>query len=181
VTTRVARSRDYDDVVTDPDQRSSPPLPGERRLAHPPSDRYRTAEMRAAETLAAVTPDPAASVARGLVLAVTVAIVGAAAIVILGGIVTLTVGLVVVAGATGWAIAASLRFGAGEHFRPGRRAVAAVVLAVASVALGQLGLWQYARIEGGVLPLVEYLVEVFGILVPLQFAVALVVAWLAAR
>ena len=36
----------------------------------------------------------------------------------------------------------------------------AIVLAVAAVALGQLGIWQYARTEGGVLPLVDYLGEV---------------------
>jgi hypothetical protein len=126
-------------------------------------------------------PDPAASVARGLAIAVTVAILGAVAIVLLGGVLTLTAGLVIVAGVTGWGIAAGLRFGAGRQIRPRRRVVAAVVLAIGAVALGQLGLWQYARIEGGVLPPLEYLAEVFGVLVPGQFAAAAVVAWLAAR
>lgn len=158
-----------------------PPTPGERRLAHPPSDRYREAEARRARTAAAATPDPAASVARGVAIAVVVAIVGAAAIVVLGGVVTFTAGLVVVAGAIGWGIAAGLRFGAGDHLRPTRRVGAAVVLALGAVALGLLGLWQYARIEGGVLSPLDYLAEVFGLLVPLQLAVAAVVAWLAAR
>ena len=179
---RAAQAR-YDDAVTDPNPlpaQPPPPTPGERRLAHPPSDRYREAEaMRAAA--AAATPDPAASVARGVALGVVVAILGAAAIVVLGGLVTMTAGLVVVAGVIGWGVAAGLRFGAGEHLRPDRRVVAAVVLALGAVGLGQLGVWQYARIEGGVLAPLDYLAEVFGLLVPLQFAVAAVVAWLAAR
>jgi len=57
----------------------------------------------------------------------------------------------------------------------------AVALAVGSVVLGQLGLWLYARVEGGVLPLGGYLAETFGVLVPFQVAVAAIVAWRAAR
>jgi hypothetical protein len=153
--------------------------PGERRLAHPPSDRYREAEARA--EAARATPDPAASVARGVVLGVVIAIVGAVATVLLGGVLTLTAGLVVVAAATGWGIAAALRFGAGDRLAAGRRIGIAIVLAVVAVFAGQLGLWQYARIEGGVLPFVDYLAEVFGALVPAQLVVAVVAAWLTAR
>src|SRR4029079_4502907 len=92
--------------------------PGERGLAHPPSDRYRAAEAAAAER---DVPDPAASVARGLAFATVAAIAGAALTVVLGGVITLTGGLVGVAIATGWAVAAGLRFGAGEHLAGGRR------------------------------------------------------------
>jgi hypothetical protein len=113
---------------------------------------------------------------------VTVAIVGAVAIVLLGGVLTLTAGPVFVAGVTSWGIAAGLRFGAGDHLRPARPVAAAVILALGAVALGQLGLWQYARIEGGVLPPLEYLAEVFGLLVPLQLAApASMVRWLSGR
>ena len=155
------------------------PSPGERRLAHPPSDRYRVAEARAAA--AADTADPAASLARGVAVATVVVILGAVAIVLLGGVLTITTGLLVVAGATGWGIAAALRIGAGEHLSSRRRVALAVALGAGAVALGQLGLWQYARTEGGVLPPLEYLGEVFGLLVPLEFAAAVVVAWLVAR
>ena len=172
--------RDYDDGVSEPAPSQTPgPAPGERRLAHPPSDRYRAVEAKAEAARAA--PDPAASVARGVVLAVIVAIAGTVAIVVLGGILTFTAGLVVVAAATGWGIAAALRFGAGDRLAPGRRIWAAVLFAAAAVIAGQLGLWQYARIEGGVLSPIEYLAEVFGPLVPLQLVVAAVAAWLAAR
>ena len=108
--------------------------PGERRLARPPSDRYRAAEAAAAAAGSAATVDPAASVARGVAVATAIAIVGAAAIVYLGG-----------------------------------------------VALGQLGLWRYGLAEGGVLGPLDYLGQVYGPLVLLEFAAAGVVAWLAAR
>jgi hypothetical protein len=159
---------------------SSASSPGERRLAHPPSDRYREAEARAAEG-AATSPDPGASVARGVALATFAAILGALAIVVLGGVIAISAGLVVIAGAAGWAVAAALGYGAGEHLSGRRRVVAAIGLSIAAVALGQLGVWQYARTEGGVLPLFEYLAEVFGPLVPIEFGAAAVIAWLTAR
>jgi hypothetical protein len=48
---------------------------------------------------------------------------------------------------------------------------------VTGVALGQVGLWLLGREEGGVLPLLDYLAEVFGFLVPLQLGIAGLVAW----
>jgi hypothetical protein len=120
-------------------------------------------------------------VARGAAISTVAAIVGAVAIVVLGGVFAVTAGLVAVAGGLGWAVAAALGYGAGDRLAPRRRVTAAVGLAIAAVALGQLGLWQYARTEGGVLPPVEYLLEVFGPLVPLEFGAAALLAWLAAR
>ena len=175
-------ARDYDDPVTDTDSTSpsetpTPPAPGEqRRLAHPPSDRY-----RAAETVAAPDEDPSASVARGVAIAITLALVGAAAIVVLGGVATITTGLIVVAGAIGFGVAVALQLGAGGHLSPGRRIGLAVGLTLGAIALGQVGIWQYALTEGGVLPLVDYLGEVFGPLVVVEFVVGAVVAWVAAR
>ena len=94
---------------------------------------------------------------------------------------TVTTGLSSSPAATGLGVGVALQVGAAEHLslpaadrardRPdGRR-----------VALGQLGIWQYARTEGGVLPLVDYLGEVFGLARAVQFVAAVVVAWLAAR
>jgi hypothetical protein len=170
--------------VTEPDTADpadpAPPTPGERRLAHPPSDRYREAEARAAAA-AADQPDPGASVARGLAIAIAIAIIGAIAIVVVGGVLSETTGLVIVAGATGLFIALALQVGAGDHLVSRRRIALAIVITVLAIALGQLGVWQYARSEGGVLPLIDYLGEVFGLLVPLQFAAGIVAAGLIAR
>jgi hypothetical protein len=166
---------------TAPEAEIVPPTPGEqRRLAHPPSDRYRAAEAKAAAA-AAPRDDPAASVARGLVLALVVALLGALAIIVLGAIATVTTGLIIVAGAVGFGVGVALRFGAGGRFARGRRVAISVALTVAAIALGQVGIWQYAQAEGGVLTLVDYLAQVFGPLVVVEFVVGAVVAWLAAR
>jgi hypothetical protein len=178
----------YDGPVSEPDTSESepaaplpPPTPGERRLAHPPSERYRAAEERARAAEAEAGSEASASVARGVALAVVVAAIGTAAIVVLGGILTVTAGLVVVAAVLGWAVALALRFGAGSQLaRPRRAAVAAVITLIAVVA-AQVGLWQYAALEGGVLSLPDYLLEVFGILVPIEILVAVGLAWVVAR
>ena len=57
----------------------------------------------------------------------------------------------------------------------------ALALALGAVALGQIGLWQYGRSEGGVLDPLDYLGQVYGPLVLVEFAAAGVIAWLAAR
>jgi hypothetical protein len=118
---------------------------------------------------------------RGLAYAAIVAVIGALAIVVLGGVLTLTGGLFAVAAVIGYATAWALRLGAGSTLERRRRAYLALGLALGSVALGQLGLWLYALTEGGVLPLIDYLGEVFGPLVPIQAVIAGVVAWVTAR
>lgn len=164
--------------MSDPTPETPPatgPIPGERRLAHPPSDRYRVVEPAPAPDDAAATPT------RGVVFGAAAAIAGAAAITVLGGVLAISSGLIVVAGATGWAVAAGLRAGAGGSIRRTRRVRLAVAFAVLAVALGQAGLWAYGRAEGGVLGPLDYLAETFGLLVPVEVAVAWIVAWISAR
>lgn len=114
-------------------------------------------------------------------LAVGAAIAGAVAITILGGMLAVSAGLLVVAGATGWAVAVGLRVGAGAFLPTGRRVRLALFLALLAVVVGQLGLWLYARTEGGVLGPLDYLGETFGLLVPIELAAAGLASWLAAR
>ena len=80
-------------------------------------------------------------------------VVGALAITVLGGIVTLTGGLLALAAIIGWATAWALRIGGGAFIVGRRRAWLAVALALGSIVLGQVGLWLYGLTEGGVLPL----------------------------
>ena len=143
--------------------------PGERRLARPPSERY---VAPAADAEPAVA-DPR----RPLALAALLAILGAAVITVAGGLLAITAGLLVIAGALGWAISVVLSRGSEAT----RRRWMAPALAVVGVALGQVGLWLVARQEGGTLGLLDYLAETFGPLVPLQMAIAAVVAWWQAR
>jgi hypothetical protein len=166
---RARRRSRYDSVVAeDP----PPNIPGERRLARPPSERYRAIEE----------PAPTAgSMARVIALGSAAAILGAAAITVGGGLLAITAGLLVIAAVVGWAVAVAVVSGGCASQGGARRAVIAVTLALAGVGLGQLGLWLLARQEGGVLSPLDYLAEVFGILVPLELAIAGLVAWWRSR
>jgi hypothetical protein len=144
-------------------------VPGERRLTRPPSERYATAPID--ESAGDAGPG------RAFALAGLLAVVGAIAITLAGGIFAMTAGLVVIAVAVGWAIGAVLAQGVERS----RRRWIAPLLAILGVGIGQLGLWLVARQEGGTLGLVEYLSQVFGFLVPLELAAAGVVAWWQAR
>ena len=163
------------------DERPSTAEPGERRPAHqlerPPSERYATADDTATADAA---PPP---MVRAIVIAFLAAIVGGLAIAIGGGILTITAGLLVVAAVLGWVVGAVFTMALGPT-PPGGRAIRrsfAAVIAVLGVALGQVGLWLIAREEGGTLAIGDYLAEVFGLLVPAEFAIAAVVAWWRAR
>jgi hypothetical protein len=153
----------------------SPRIPGERRLAHPPSDRYRVAEP------SPPLEDPRATATRGVVLGSLAALAGAGLITFLGGVLAVSSGLIVAAIATGWAIAVAIRVGAAGRVTRARRLRVATALAVLAVVLAQVGLWVYSRSEGGVLGPLDYLAEVFGLLVPIQLVAASIAAWVTAR
>lgn len=140
------------------------PEPGETRrtLERAPGERY----VAAAERRAAHSTDPAprsAALGRGLVAALA----GAAVITFLGGPLSVTLGLVVVAAFIGWLVASLVRPAAGP----------AVGLAIGSVALGLVGIWLFAGLEGGALGLVDYLGQVHGPLVLVHLAAAGLVAF----
>ncbi len=152
------------------------PDPGERRLSRPPSDRYRAAEASPTDDDASAASS--ATPARGIAFGVLVAIVIAVAITIVGGVLLVSAGLVVLAAAGGWAVAIALKVGATATITRRDRVCLATGLALAAIVLGQVGLWLFARSEGGVLPIVDYLGQTFGPLVPLQaVAAATTAAW----
>jgi hypothetical protein len=155
------------------------PPPGERRLERPPSDRY--AEVTDATTAAAEGRGSGGSVLRGILLADVVAVVGAFVTVVLGGVVALSAGLLVVAAAVGYATGLALAFGAGSSIDRPTRPWVAVILAALGFLLGQVGLWWYASNEGGVLPLLDYLWQTFGVLVPVQALLAVGFAYWGGR
>jgi hypothetical protein len=143
--------------------------PGERRLARPPSERY--------VAPAGGSPTDGAVARARVGLASLLAGAGAVVITVAGGFLSITAGLLVIAGALGWAIAVVLSRATDVA---GRRWLAPA-LASSGVVVGQVGLWLVARQEGGTLDPIAYLGEVFGVLVPLQLAIAAVVAWWQAR
>jgi hypothetical protein len=139
--------------------------PGEqrRRLERPPGERY------------SETPAPAASrpeeSSAGAGQALVVAAIAAGLIALLGGPLSLTVGLLAVAAVGGWLV--------GSLLRP--RVGAAIALAVGAVVVGLAGVWLFSRVEGGVLDPMTYIAEVHGPLVIVELAVAAIAAALATR
>jgi hypothetical protein len=146
------------------------PEPGERRrLDHPPSDRYQDAAATATVPAEERETAPLSAQDR-LIRGIGVGLVGVIVMTLLGGPLSVTVGLIAAAGAIGWLT--------GLVARPMRAAAAAIALA--AVGLGLVGIWLYAGTEGGVLGIVDYLAEVQGILVPIELAVAAGLAAVAA-
>jgi hypothetical protein len=148
--------------------------PGERRLDRPPSDRFRAPTDPAPEPARGSTPRAfGAGVAAGAAWGVVT--------VLLGGVLAVSAGLLVLAAAFGRLIGLAVRWGGGEAVP--RRTRVGIVLGciVVGFALGQLGLWAYARAEGGALAPLDYLAQTFGLVVPLQLVVAGVVGWWTAR
>jgi hypothetical protein len=154
----------------------STPTPGERRrsLDRPPGERY-------APAATADEPPPRRGAAvPAWLAAVLIALAGAAITVLLAGVLSLSAGLLLVAGGTGWFIGRALG-GPASGARSARGRALAIGLAAASVLLGHVGLWLFARSEGGALGPVDYLAQTWGPLAVAQYVVAVVAAWLASR
>ena len=153
---------------------TTPTPGGSRRLDRPPSDRFRIDEPDEA-------PDPAGSIARAAIGADGVALAGAVLTVLLGGVLALSAGLLVLWASLGSLIGQVTRWMGGGALAPRVRIAVAVGSALLGVALGQLGLWLYADLEGGALPLLDYLAQTYGVLVPLQALLAAGFAWWSSR
>jgi hypothetical protein len=156
----------------EPGERRPPGAPVEpTRLERPPGERY-------VPPVVAESPREPSAV-RAIVIAVVVALAGAFAMVMLAGQLAVSSGLLIMAVVIGRFVGLGLRTARGA-LSPGRARVIALLIAVGGMALAQLGIWVYARSEGGVLELVDYLGQTFGPLVPLEIALAAVVAVLSA-
>jgi hypothetical protein len=119
--------------------------------------------------------------ARGVAYGAAAAAGGAFVLAALAGPLSLGPGLLVVAAATGRVVALAVAAGWGPSAMRTGRIVTAVALALIAVALGEIGTWLFARAEGGVLELVDYLGQVHGPIAPAMAALAAATAWLSAR
>ena len=85
-------------------------------------------------------------------------------------------GLLVVGVAVGWAVGIAVRAGAAGARVPaggsGMRAARAVLLAVVACVAGWAGAWAWSHVQGGVLGPVDFLAQVYGLLVPAQLLFA---------
>jgi len=135
----------------------------------------------------AINPDRAGlrEIRGPLARAALIGLVGAAVLVLVGGVLASTAGLLFVAGGMGAGIGLALARGAvasptAVTDRPPMARPAAVRLAVViaclAVLIGAAGIWLVALREGGTLGPMEYLWATFGPLVPAELVVASVAA-----
>ncbi|HEU4672384.1 MAG TPA: hypothetical protein VFS32_05740 [Candidatus Limnocylindrales bacterium] len=129
-----------------------------------------------ADTDGQPTPSPVRALGLGSVAAAILALVLA----VLGGPASFSAGLVVVAFFMGRLVGAMVKFGAAGTLSSPARVSLAILISLAGIAAGQLGIWLFARGEGGVLDVGTYLAS-FGPLVPLEFMIATLSAWWSAR
>ena len=173
------------------ESQSPPPEPGDRppagassgtRLERPPSDRYRAAERGGAGAGAAARK---VSAARPIAAAAAVAVLGAAALTLILGVLLSTTGTFVVSLLGGAAIGLLLAGATVGRPTPAldraRASRIAIAIALAMVVLAGIATWLLARSEGGVMDPVGYLWTTFGFGIPAQAIVAvLAAAWGAA-
>jgi hypothetical protein len=152
--------------------------PGERpRLSQAPGDRYRQSDDPGAASgrrLSALTG--------ALIRADIAAMLGAAALVLVGAVFASTFGLLFVAGFMGTAIGLLLARAAvplGNQVPVARRLVVRVAmgLALVAVVVSYVAIWLYGRGEGGTLGLFDYLWTTFGPFVPAVAIIAMLTAW----
>src|SRR3954469_10445139 len=142
--------------------RAAGPAGGERRrLDRAPGDRYGSA---------APAPDGDTREPRGtrwIVAAVVIADLGGLAFFVLG-LLDLGLGLVAVAGLTGWATGVALVYrGRTSAIRAAQlRMATAAFLAGWAVVLGILLDWQFGLTQGGVMGFLPYVVERYGLVAP---------------
>ena len=148
--------------MSDPDRpvsRAQPPVGGDRRpLDRAPGERYGTPRTAPGSP----GPAPRSMRTRALVAAMVVADAGAVLFFLLG-LLDLGIGLVAIAGFTGWATALALVWW-GRDALPVARARVAIgaVLGGWSVVGGILIDWVYGLMQGGVLGPLDYVGQRYG-------------------
>ena len=154
-----------------------------RHLDRAPGDRYRGGGD-AGGPEGGPSPGGRGNLAGPLARALLAALGGAVVLFALGALLSSSAGLLVVAGLTGAAVGLLLARAAapGREIEPAltRRQATwlAVGIALVAVAGAAVATWLHAIGEGGALGLVDYLLETFGAIVPLELVVAgITAAW----
>ena len=166
------------------DERDDPPPA--RRLDRAPGERYvgppRDVDDPGGRRIP-TGPGPLGqpSQTRAFVSGTIAAVIALIVFLIFAGPLSFAPGLVVIAIFAGRLIGLSVKSAAGATVSSDGRTVIAMVISLGWFAASQLGIWAFARSEGGALGLLDYLAQVFGPLVPIQAIAVVLVAWWSAR
>lgn len=144
-------------------------VPPRRLLERAPSERFGAGGAVTAPGPAAVGRRETGSLPRALLLGLGVAAIAATIHVACAVLLLVTGGLLVVAATLGFMVGASVRYGAGSQVGSGARRLLGIALALAAVVAALAINW---GLSGAYLGPLDYLDQVYGLLVPLQFAAA---------
>ena len=150
---------------------------GRRPLDRPPGERYAVPPADTGTT----PPASGGSIGRSVAFAIGGAFSALIVYGLLAGPFAFTAGLVVAGIFAGRMIGLSARAGGGTAITSDQSVLIAIVTTLGWFVLAQLAAWLYARNEGGVLPVLEYLRDVFGPIVPLVAMGSVLGAWWSAR
>jgi hypothetical protein len=168
---------------TEPGERPPDPAgrPG-RQLERPPGERYSRSAAQADDD--AIATRSGSILFSAVVKAVVIAAVGSLALFALGALLSSSAGLVFVAGLTGAGVGLVLARASapgGGHepaLTRGTTIRLAIGVSILAVIVAAVGTWLHALGEGGALGLLDYLLETFGLTVPLELLIAtLAAAW----
>jgi hypothetical protein len=168
---------------TEPGERPPDPAgrPG-RQLERPPGERYSRSAAQADDD--AIATRSGSVLFSAVVKAVVIAAVGSLALFALGALLSSSAGLVFVAGLTGAGVGLVLARASapgGGHepaLTRGTTIRLAIGVSILAVIVAAVGTWLHALGEGGALGLLDYLLETFGLTVPLELLIAtLAAAW----
>ena len=155
-----------------------------RQLERPPGERYSRTGVGQRAGQGSLAAGGRSALIGPLSKAGIAGVAGTIVLYLLGALLSSSVGLVFVAGLTGASVGLLLARAAapGGDVDPAlsrRQATwSAVAIAVLAVVVAAVGTWLHALAEGGALGLVEYLIETFGAIVPLELVIAtLGAAW----
>jgi hypothetical protein len=131
----------------------------------------------------AQAPDDAPAGSTGRAIAYGLPSGGFVALVLAGAaaLASFTAGLIVIAYFMGRIVGSLVKLGGGTAVSSTTRQSIAMLLSIFWIALAQVLIWIVASAEGGVLPVLDYLYQTFGPLVPLEFLIATFAAWWSAR
>ncbi len=156
------------------------PAPSRRILDRPPSDRYdgEGSDPATGDAEAAGMP---AGPRWAIGIGVFAAVIPAGILVVMAWLFGFTSGLVVAAIFLGRIVGLSVRGAPKSGLTSDARTLVAIVITLASLGVSQVAIWLLALREGGVLPIVDYLAQTYGPVVPLEAMLGTIAAWWSAK
>jgi hypothetical protein len=169
-----------DNAAPDTTDEPAPAPTSPRRLERAPGERYGPRPTVAGEPTAD-TAAPAGSIARAAGFAAPAAVVALIVYVVFAGPLAFSAGLVIIGIFAGRMIGLTAKAGGGREVASDARIVVALLITLIWFVAAQLATWLYARNEGGVLSILDYLLQTFGPVVPLVAIASVLAAWWSAR